>query len=66
MSGWYTILVVIDIGTGMEEGHDFSICEHGYVFKAEHADVFFFNPWHYHSCTEPRPRQGGSRLFISY
>ena len=63
---WYTILLVLDLGTGLEAGGDFSLSLDGYVFKMEHLDICFFNPWRYHSCTEPRPRVGGSRLFMSF
>lgn len=63
---WYTFLVVLDLGAGVEEGGDFSISQLGHVFKMEHLDLSFFNPWFYHSCTEPRPRVGGSRLFMSF
>ena len=47
---WYTILVVIDLGRGLEAG----------------GDLLFFNPSHVHSCTEPCPRMNGSRLFVSF
>ena len=63
---WYTILVVIDLGRGLEAGGDFSLARHGHILKAEHGDVFFFNPSHVHSCTEPAPHPNGSRLFISF
>ena len=48
------------------EGGDFSFSELGHVFKCMHGDVFFFNPWRRHSCTEPHPHPHGSRIFISF
>ena len=53
-------------GAGLEAGGDFSMCELGHVFECAHCDIFFFNPYFYHSCTEPHPREGGSRLFVSF
>lgn len=63
---WYTILVALDLGAGMESGGDFSFAKLGRVFQVEHGDVFFFNPWYEHSCTEPAPKPNGSRIFISF
>lgn len=48
---WYTILVVIDLGTGLHEGGDFGFCTLGTILKACHGDVFFFNPCYVHGCT---------------
>lgn len=66
MDAWYTILVVLDIGAGIEDGHDFSIGGMGYVMQMMHGDVSWFNPLYNHSCTEPHPRANGSRLYISF
>lgn len=66
MDKWYTILVTLDLGAGIERGADFSFAEMGHILKAAHGDVFFFNPSCKHSCTEPHPRPGGSRIFISF
>ena len=66
MDAWYTILLCIDLGKGLEGGGDFAFTGHGNILKAEHGDVFFFNPWYYHSCTEMKPREGGSRIFVSF
>ena len=63
---WYTILVCLDLGAGLERGGDFSFCTHGHVLEARDGDVFIFNPLYHHSCTEPHPRPQGSRLFISF
>ena len=66
MDTWYTILVCIDLGEGLARGGDFAFCTHGHVLEARHGDIFWFNPLYHHSCTEPHPNPGGSRLFISF
>lgn len=53
-------------GAGLKKGGDFSFSELGLLFQCMHSDVYFFNPWRRHSCTEPHPNPGGSRIFISF
>ena len=64
--GWYTVLTPLDLGKGLEDGGDFAFSELGHIFKVEDSDVFFFNPWYTHACTEPKPHARGSRIFISW
>lgn len=63
---WYTVLVTIDMGDGLESGGDFCFPTHGTVLKVQSGDVLFFNPSYPHACTESAPHPNGSRLFISF
>lgn len=63
---WYTILVVVDMGDGLESGGDFCFPTHGTVLKLCSGDVLFFNPAYTHACTEPIAKPHGSRLCVSF
>jgi len=49
---WYTVLVCIDYGRGVQSGGDFAFASIGSVLKCKHCSVLIYNPTHHHGTTE--------------
>ena len=66
---WFTVLVCLDYGRGVNGGGDFGFGSVGHVLQCKHGDVFVYNPTHPHGTTEfdlhPNEPESG-RIFFAF
>ena len=69
MPVWFTVLVCLDYGRGVNGGGDFGFGSVGHVLQCKHGDVFVYNPTHPHGTTEfdlhPNEPESG-RIFFAF
>ncbi len=66
---WYTVLVCIDYGRGVESGGDFAFASISAVLKCHHCDFLIYNPTLHHGTTEfslYRDEASSGRLFFAF
>ncbi len=67
VDAWYTILVCLDIRSGVLRGGDFAFAQTGTVLKCSHGDILVFNGRELHGTTEFEVRQrSNGRVYVAF